>query len=78
MNRKLAIAVSIGLALATTGCAEMRGMWSGGGNGGEVSSLGRMAPVTVDPAGSATFGTGSVSVSGADDRVNFSGGVGLD
>lgn len=81
MNRKLAIAMTIGLALATTGCSQMR-MW-GGGNGGEggeggASYMGGRAPVEADAAGTATYGTGSVSVSGLDERVNFSAGVGLD
>ena len=78
MNRNLAIAVSIGLALATMGCAEMRGWKSNGGDGDSSAYMGGSAPVAVDPAGSATFGTGSVSHSGYDSRVDFSSGIGLD
>ena len=77
MNRKLAIAVSIGLALATTACAEMR-MWGSGGSDGERSYMSGMAPVDVDPAGTATIGTGSVSYTGADRRIENSTGMGLD
>ena len=75
MNRKLAVAASIALALATTACAEL-GLR--GSTGGEVSYMGGSAPVTVDPAGSATLGTGSPGASGEDRRVVFSSGIGLD
>ena len=77
MKRKLAIAVSIGLALATTACAEMRSLTSNGGNG-DSAQMSAWSPVTVDPAGSATIGTGSVGHSGYDSRVDFSSGIGLD
>ena len=76
MNRKFAIAVSIGLALATSACAELR-TW-GGNDGEEKSYMGGSAPVPIDPAGSATLGTGSVSYTGYDSRVDFSSGIGLD
>ena len=75
MNRKLAVAASIALALATTACAEL-GLR--GGSGEEASYMGGSAPVMVDPAGSATLGTGSSGVSGEDSRVVFSSGIGLD
>ena len=75
MNRKLAVAASIALALATTACAEL-GLR--GSPADEVSYMGGSAPVTVDPAGSATLGTGSPGASGEDSRVIFSSGMGLD
>ena len=77
MSRKFAIAVSIGLALATTACAEMRG-WTSKGGDGDSAQMSAWSPVTVDPAGSATMGTGSVSYSGYNTRVDFSSGIGLD
>jgi opacity protein-like surface antigen len=77
MNRRLAVAVSIGLALATTACAEMRG-WTSKGGDGESAQMSASSPVTIDPAGSATIGTGSVGYSGYDTRVDFSSGIGLD
>lgn len=73
MNRKLAIAVTIGFALATSACSHM-----GGGSGDETSFWGGNSPVGDDPAGSATFGTGSSGFSGADSRVDYSTGTGLD
>ena len=76
MNKKLAVAASIALALATTACAELGLMR--GGSGEEMSYMGGSSPVGVDPAGSATFGTGSPSYSGADSRVDFAAGIGLD
>ena len=77
MNRKLAIAGSIALALATTACSDMAWM-RGGSSGGEASYMGGSAPVAQDPAGTATFGTGSTSVSGADRRVENAAGIGID
>lgn len=76
MNRTLVIAASIGLALATTGCAEMAKWQASGSDGGTY--MGGTAAVDVDPAGSATQGTGSVSRSGADQRADFAAGVGID
>ena len=75
MNRKLALAASIALALTTTACAEL-GLR--GGSAEEASYMGGSAPVPVDPAGSATLGTGSAAFSGADSRADFAAGVGLD
>ena len=76
MNRKLAIAAGALLVLTTAGCDTLRG-GNGGGNGDREHMSGS-APVMVDPAGSATFGTGSPSFTGADSRVDFSSGIGLD
>ena len=40
--------------------------------------MGGSAGVDVDPAGSATLGTGSPSHSGYDSRADFAAGIGLD
>ena len=75
MNKAWVIAASLGLALATTGCAEMA-KWSTGGDGG--THMGGSAPVQSDAAGSATSGTGSAGVSGEDRRNINAAGVGTD
>ena len=81
MNGKLAIAGAL-LVLATSGCSTMSSWMGGnGGNGGgngDRNYMGGSAPTMVDPAGTATFGTGSVSSTNADSRVDFSSGIGLD
>ena len=76
MNAKLAIAASALLVLTTAGCSSM-GSWMSGGNGGNGGGNGDLNYVS-DPAGSATFGTGSVSSTNADSRVDFASGIGLD
>lgn len=76
MNSKLAIAITIGLALATTACAELRTM--GSASGEERSYMGGSAPVEGDPAGTATVGTGSVSRTGADRSLENATGMGMD
>jgi hypothetical protein len=75
MTKALVIAASLGLALATTGCAEMA-KWQTGGDGG--THMGGYAPVEADVAGTATLGTGSSSVSGEDRRHINATGQGLD
>jgi hypothetical protein len=79
MNAKLALA--IGLVVITSGCSSMgamRGNSDGGGDAGERSYMGGSAPTNVDAAGSATLGTGSVSTSDQDQRVNAASGIGID
>ena len=79
MNKKLAL--GIGLIVITTGCADMnwmRGNADGGGDAGERSYMGGSAPTNVDPVGSASFGTGSVSTTDADQRMNTASGIGTD
>ena len=76
MNGRLALAAGALLVLTTAGCDTLRG-GNGGGNG-DREYMGGSAPVTVDPAGSATFGTGSVASTMDDPRVDFASGIGLD
>ena len=77
MNRKLVIAAVMGLAFAATGCSELQGMVKNeGADGGTF--MGGNVPVTSDPAGSATVGTGSTAYTGYDNRSDFAGGIGLD
>jgi hypothetical protein len=79
MNARFAIALAAGLVVATAGCTSMGNMFSGnGGDGGERSYMSGAAPVAVDPAGTATFGTGSVSTTTQDQRMNAAAGIGMD
>lgn len=77
MNRTLMIAAALGLALTTSACSGLR---AGQADGGDAASMhmGGSAGVDIDPAGSATLGTGSPSHSGYDSRVDFASGIGLD
>ena len=78
---KTRLAIAIGLIVITSGCSTMGGMsdnGDGGGDAGERSYMGGSAPTTVDAAGSATFGTGSVSTSSEDQRMNAASGMGTD
>ena len=68
----------MGLALATSACSELQSMMKGGEGSDGGTYMGGNTPVTSDPAGLATIGTGSTSVSGADQRSDFAAGVGLD
>ena len=76
MNKALVIAASIGVVLATTACSGMKWPTGDGSDGG--SYMGGSAPVGEDPAGSATFGTGSTGASGEDRRNVNASGQGLD
>ena len=76
MSKKLVIAAVIGLALATSGCSELQSMMKSEGSDGGTF-MGGHTPVTSDPAGSATIGTGSTSYTGYDTRNDFAAGVGL-
>lgn len=75
MNKTLMIA-ALGLALTTSACSMLN---MGQADGGDAAGVhrGGSAGVDIDPAGSATMGTGSVSYTGADSRVDFSAGIGL-
>jgi hypothetical protein len=78
MNAKYLICIA--LVAITSGCSNF-GAMRGGGDG-EGGSEGRYmsghAPVEVDPAGSATMGTGSIATTSADQRVTTSAGLGTD
>ena len=74
MMRKLVIVTSLGLALTATGCSS----FLQGNNGGDSEPMGGRATIDVDPAGSATLGTGSTGVSGEDRRIQNSTGMGMD
>ena len=76
MSKKLVIAAVVGLALATSACSELKGMVSNESDGGTF--MGGSAPVTSDPAGSASIGTGASQYTGYDSRNDFAAGVGLD
>ena len=82
MNAKLAFALSFVLVITTAGCSTMGRMFSGGSGSSEARgsvspTMSAPAPVPVDPAGTATFGTGSVSRTGADQRMDTAAGIGL-
>lgn len=82
MNAKFVFALGIVIVttVTTAGCSSMGRMFSGGssGNSSMDSSMREPAPVLVDPAGTATFGTGSVSTTAArDQRMNTAAGIGL-
>ncbi len=76
MSKKLVIAAVMGLALATSACSELKGMVTSEGSDGGTF-MGGSAPVTSDPAGSATIGTGSSAYTGYDTRNDYAAGVGL-
>lgn len=83
MNAKLAFALSIAL-VTTAGCSSMGSMFSGSSGDSRSmdssmsSSMREPAPVPVDPAGTATSGTGSVSTTAARDQPMIKGsGIGM-
>jgi hypothetical protein len=76
---KTRLAIAIGLIAITSGCSSMGAIQGdGGGDAGERSYMGGSAPTEVDAAGSATHGTGSISTTNADPRMNTASGIGTD